>query len=197
MNHNLFAGSLRKLSAFSLALALVSIPIPARADNKLANFGAGAGTVIYLAAGIGLPLLRDNDPLFPDQNRGRNHALRALDAFLVSGIAAEGLKRVTRVPRPDTGEKDSFPSEHASTTFAVATMESAFHPREAPLWYLGAAAISDSRLAQGRHRIADVLAGAALGFATAKFELSSRRGLLISPFYDSGHSYGVMLSGKF
>ncbi|AIE85693.1 Membrane-associated phospholipid phosphatase [Fimbriimonas ginsengisoli Gsoil 348] len=161
----------------------------ARAQDSSSNFASGPGTYLFLAAGVGLPLLRDG-------SEGKNHFFRTADSGLSAVLLAEGLKRLTRVPRPDTGERDSFPSEHATAAFAVATMESDFHPREAPLWYAGATVISLSRLWEGRHRPLDVLGGAALGFATARLELSRNRGLLLTPWID-GRSAGMMLTAQF
>ena len=112
---------------------------------------------------------------------GRNHALRAADA-LGQCSAAEGLKGLVREKRPDSNAHDCFPSGHATAAFAVATVESELHPNQAPLWYLGARLISDSRVRLHRHTVGDVLAGAALGFGTARLELSQPRGLVLSPF---------------
>ena len=61
-------------------------------------------------------------------------------------------------------------------------MEGSLHPQQAPLWYLGAALISASRVRLHRHTVGDVVAGAALGFGVSRLELSQPRGLLLSPF---------------
>jgi membrane-associated phospholipid phosphatase len=111
-------------------------------------------------------------------------------------ILTEGLKRATDVKRPDSNSHDSFPSAHASAAFAVATMESQFHPREAALWYAGAAWIADSRLILNRHHIADVVAGVALGYLTARAELSSRNGWVLSPLI-GGKGVGAVASVRF
>ena len=65
-------------------------------------------------------------------------------------------------------------------------MEGSLHPKQAPLWYLGAAAISYSRVRLHRHTVGDVVAGAALGFGVSKLELSQPRGLILSPFITPG-----------
>jgi membrane-associated phospholipid phosphatase len=61
----------------------------------------------------------------------------------------------------------SFPSGHASTSFACATVLVAFAPRLAPLWAILACAVAYSRVYVGVHYPADVLAGAALGTLVA------------------------------
>ena len=88
------------------------------------------GTLAFLGAGVGLPLLIDG-------SRGGNHALRTGDALLTSALVSEGLKLATREQRPDGTSRDSFPSGHATAAFAVAAMESHYHRSAAPLWYLG------------------------------------------------------------
>ncbi len=75
-----------------------------------------------------------------------------------------------------------FPRGHATAAFAVATAESSFHPKQAPLWFLGATLISYSRVRLHRHTVGDVIAGAAVGYGVTRLELSAPRGLLLSPF---------------
>ena len=66
------------------------------------------------------------------------------------------------VPAPHTG---SFPSGHTTTSFACATVLSAFVPRAAPGFYALALAIGFSRIYVGVHWPLDVLGGAVLGVA--------------------------------
>ena len=71
------------------------------------------------------------------------------------------------VPEPTT---HSFPSGHATTSFACAATLAPFVPRRSvPVLYVLAAAIAYSRVYVGVHYPLDVLGGAALGllFATA------------------------------
>ncbi|HEX8552568.1 MAG TPA: phosphatase PAP2 family protein [Abditibacteriaceae bacterium] len=148
----------------------------AHADKGASRFASGAGTGAFLAAGVLLPLLRDGDV-------GKERSLRAADSLLTSTLVTEGLKRVVRADRPnDPNARDGFPSSHATAAFAVATMQAHYRPREAFLWYGGAALISASRVDLRQHRTRDVAAGAAIGYLTAKLELRSDRGLLLRPF---------------
>ena len=167
-----------------------ALTTPAHADapaRKIANFGSGTGNILFLAAGVGLPLLSDG-------HDGKNHALRALDALGTSVILSEGLKALVREKRPDSNAHDSFPSGHATAAFAVATVESSLHPGQAPLWYLGATLISYSRVRLHRHTVGDVLAGAALGAGMARVELAQPHGLLLSPFITSDGGMGLQMS---
>jgi undecaprenyl-diphosphatase len=66
----------------------------------------------------------------------------------------------TLVPLPHDA---SFPSGHASTSFAAATMLSFAFPKFAPPLLLLAAAVAFSRVYVGVHYPLDILGGAALG----------------------------------
>jgi undecaprenyl-diphosphatase len=95
-------------------------------------------------------------------------------ADLVSGLLknATGEERPAfRYPEPrallhvpNTG---SFPSGHAATSFACATVLSVFAPRLAPGFLVLAAAIGFSRVYVGVHYPLDVVGGAVVGVAIA------------------------------
>ena len=87
-----------------------------------------------------------------------------------------------RYPEPDTLVRTphdaSFPSGHAATSFAAATMLSFAFPRLTPLLVLLASVVAFSRVYVGVHYPLDVLGGAALGalVATAlRLLVTSRR----------------------
>jgi len=68
------------------------------------------------------------------------------------------------VPVPHDG---SFPSGHAATSFAAATVLTHAFPRFGPLLFLLAAAVAFSRVYVGVHYPLDVIGGAALGVLVA------------------------------
>lgn len=179
----LFCRKFVRAPVFASCLIVTSLSLSARVqadspDRNAAKFASGTGNILYLAAGVGLPLLTDGKD-------GKNHALRAADALGTSVLLAEGLKNIVREKRPDANSRDSFPSGHATAAFAVATVESQFHPKQAILWYAGATYISYSRVRLNRHYTQDVIAGAALGYFTTRLELSRPRGLILSPLIES------------
>ena len=173
---------------------LASGQTPAHAEtgsHKFWSFITDTGSIIYLVAGTAMPLATDG-------HDGKAHTLRTVDSLLVSVGLSEAMKGIFNEQRPDKSDHESFPSGHATAAFTVAAMESAFHPRQAALWYGGAALIGASRVALHRHYVHDVIMGALLGYGTARLELSQRRGLILAPFIPpTGNSLGLSLFGRF
>ena len=168
--------------------------VRADSSHSEAKFASGTGNLIYLAAGTLLPLLEDGKD-------GEQHTVRTADALLTSTIITEGLKNLTHERRPNGGDYKSFPSGHATAAFAVATMESHYHPNQALLWYTGATLIAASRVTLREHHTHDVIAGAAVGYLTSRWELRNKRGLLLFPLVhgeDQRHaSIGLALAKNF
>lgn len=177
--------------ALVLGAAIAPTPVSAEsADRKAAVFFSGTGNLLYLAVGTALPVLEDG-------RKGKDHALRILDAVTTSVLFSEGLKYSVREKRPDADTRDSFPSGHATAAVALATMESHFHPKQALFWYAGAGLICESRTRLGRHYPHDVIAGAALGYFTGRWALSRRRGLLFSPLIHPDGGVGLLATKAF
>jgi undecaprenyl-diphosphatase len=99
-------------------------------------------------------------------------------AVAVSDWASYGIKAIFDVERPSMRYAEpkplvhpphdaSFPSGHAATSFAAATVLSFARPRWAPAFYLLALAIGFSRVYVGVHYPLDILGGAVLGIGVA------------------------------
>ncbi len=99
-------------------------------------------------------------------------------AIALADWSSSGLKALFERPRPPLRYPEpktlvplphdaSFPSGHAATSFAAATMLSFTFPRFAPPLYVLAAAVAFSRVYVGVHYPLDVIGGAILGALVA------------------------------
>jgi undecaprenyl-diphosphatase len=99
-------------------------------------------------------------------------------AIVVADVLAMAIKPLVERPRPFVRYPEpatlvrhpldySFPSGHAATSFAAATMLTFAFPSLGPFFFLLAAAVAYSRVYVGVHYPLDVIAGAALGVLVA------------------------------
>lgn len=133
--------------------------------RALAKVVAHSGDAVFWLAGAAVAFLWGT-PL------GQEAALRLVGAILLSGLAAGGLKRLIRRPRPDgppdglypVHDRYGFPSGHAVRVAAIAAALGLLLPGWAALALaLWAAAVALSRVLLGAHYLLDVLMGALLG----------------------------------
>ncbi|NIO49271.1 MAG: phosphatase PAP2 family protein [Candidatus Aminicenantes bacterium] len=118
-----------------------------------------------------------------DNNSLRKTALLSLESWLTKGIIIRGLKSVVGRARPWTGESShsfhpfstksrfaSFPSGHASSAFAVATViaEQSKKAYIDILAYSLATLVAISRIHIDKHWASDILVGSAIGYFVAK-----------------------------
>ena len=117
-----------------------------------------------------------------------------IEAQLVAGVSTFALKHAIRRTRPD-GEPRSFPSGHASGTFAAATVvQRHFGLKGAIPAYTAAVLITGARMQANSHYPTDLIIGAAVGILSgrvATFELGPRR-VRLSPSATPG---GVAITG--
>ena len=114
-------------------------------------------------------------------------AMLALEGYVISGILTQALKYSINRERPD-GTSRSFPSGHASSTFAVATaIAMVYHESKIipPLMYSLATLASVARMVQDKHWASDIWIGAAMGFffsrTIVKLHYKSRNRLTMVP----------------
>jgi membrane-associated phospholipid phosphatase len=92
-----------------------------------------------------------------------------LSAQIVAQALTQALKFSTRRERPDGSNNHSFPSGHASATFATATvLQRHLGWRAAVPTYTLATYVAMSRLQENRHFLSDVAFGAALGVVAGR-----------------------------
>jgi len=146
-----------------------------RGVMEAASFlGKGWYPTIVSACILGFGLLLAN-------RRLREAGELALYALAASGIIVQVLKHLVGRPRlrlVDQGITqwapllsggwhgyDSFPSGHATSSFAVAAVFGRFFPRGRVFFHSAAAFIALSRLSVGAHSLSDVVGGTFLGLA--------------------------------
>jgi len=113
----------------------------------------------------------------------------AVESFALTGLETAVMKSLVGRPRPNDGTPDSFPSGHASFSFAASTflarsIWATEDPEKSSVWtdaagwacYLPAAWVGINRIETGRHFPSDVTAGAALGILTTNLVWNAHYG---------------------
>jgi membrane-associated phospholipid phosphatase len=142
-----------------------------------------SGRVSQLGAGYSLAGL-SGGTLLIGKMTGNRHAQEtgwlALNALAHTQVVVAAVKQMTNRERPLMNDGaggfweggDSFPSGHAASSFAVATVF-AYEYRDkiaVPITAYGlAAAISASRMSARRHWVSDIVVGASTGFIIGRF----------------------------
>jgi membrane-associated phospholipid phosphatase len=120
-------------------------------DDGLPTLGSG-----LLAQGLSL------------EGRHDRTLLKGAEAAAATAVITDLLKRTVREPRPNGGDRASFPSGHTSFAFAMATVLADGQPKLGPYWYVLAAGVGWSRVDLRKHHGWDVIAGALLGHFIAR-----------------------------
>lgn len=101
-----------------------------------------------------------------DKNSGKGNAMIMVKSTAYAALLTTVLKNTIRQRRPGNGARNSFPSGHATTAFAFASVVGSLHE-----WYYGipayalAGLVGYQRLNSGVHFLHDVIAGASIGIA--------------------------------
>jgi membrane-associated phospholipid phosphatase len=104
-----------------------------------------------------------------DQPRVSHVGMDLIQSLLISEGLAQTLKYATKRERPDHSSRKSFPSGHASDTFAFATaLERHLGWRYAVPAYAFSSYVAISRLPANRHWFSDVVFGAAVGIVAGR-----------------------------
>jgi membrane-associated phospholipid phosphatase len=121
---------------------------------------ASAALGLYVAGRFWLPPAPDGR-----RNKAAHVGLDLLRSTLLTSTLTYGIKETVRRDRP-TGDCCSFPSGHASLTFATAAvLERHFGYRASWPMFAIAGYVAASRLTENQHYLSDVLFGSAFGMA--------------------------------
>jgi len=122
----------------------------------------GVAVGLYVIGRYAAPAAKDA----PRTNRLSHLGFDMVRGIILSQAFTQGLKYVVRRDRP-TGECCAFPSGHAATAFATASiLERHLGYRGAWPTVVGASYVALSRITDNRHFLSDVVFGSALGIAT-------------------------------
>ena len=171
------------------AIASISLPSPASA---LSHHGWSQAGSIARDGLVGLAL---GLPVVEGDWRGAEQAGFSMSAAFIS---TEGLKYAIPEQRPDGSDNKSFPSGHASVSFAAAaTLEKRFGWQVGLPAHIVAAFVGLSRVEAKKHFVGDVLVGAAIGEASG-WLLTSRRSDRVHwlPWGDA-HGGGATMAFRF
>ncbi len=101
-------------------------------------------------------------------------------------LATVALKYTVREQRPDTQERDSFPSGHTASAFSGASFIYLRYGRQyAVVPYIAAICTGYSRIKVNRHHPMDVYAGAALGMLSSWYFVSRYENVEIAPIFEN------------
>lgn len=144
-----------------LRLLLLSLLFSLRLQAQIVDDGL---QYVPLAAAVGLDFcgIEARHPL-------RERICLAATAYTALTATAGGLKIIVSERRPDDSDNRSFPSGHAARAFAGAELvRSEYGMKWGAAAYAVATTVGVLRIAGDHHYVHDVLAGAAIGFASAR-----------------------------
>ena len=153
-----------------------------------------------------------------DDSKMRKTVLLTVESVVLTGVFVQALKYSTQRHRPYTGDgphawdglglhgsnsKFSFPSGHASTDFAIASVIASEYDNfiVPPLAYTIATITALNRISHNDHWSTDVFVGSAIGYLVGKTIVASHRNgkesdLSLSPIINGGE-LGMALTYRF
>jgi len=132
---------------------------------------------------VAIPATAYGASLYLGDKDGQIQFYKSYGATLAATYA---LKYTVREKRPDSNNRDSFPSGHTSSAFAGASfIQMRYGIKYAILPYIAAAYTGYSRVKANRHHPVDVFAGAALGILSSWYFVTPYKNLQITPIVDN------------
>lgn len=171
-----------------LPLALALTPAPAAASDKGWDDAGTIARDALVVAAFGVHAVQGD----------WDGTLQAGGSIGATVLITAGMKEAFPSRRPDGSDNKSFPSGHTSTSFAAAaTLHNRYGWQAGLPAYVVASFVGLSRVEARKHRVGDVLVGAAIGTATG--HLITHRAndrVQIFPWGDT-KSAGVAMSMRF
>lgn len=177
----------RVLPPIATAAILFATPASARDTHGWDDAGSAVRDALVLAA-LGMPAAQGD----------WDGTLQAGGSMAAAELSATALKRIFPERRPDGSSRRSFPSGHASISFAAAaTLQNRYGWKVGVPAQLAASFVAVSRVEARKHHWYDVAAGAAVGEA-AGFLITSKRDVRIRvlPWGDA-HGGGATVAARF
>lgn len=170
------------------AAVLLSCPAPAMAAPKDWDRASDIARASLAAAALGVPAIEG------DWEGGKQAALSIGGAFAVT----KGLKWAIDEERPNGSGDDSFPSGHASTSFAsAATLHRRYGWEVGIPAHLAATFVAVARVKADKHFAHDVIIGAAIGEASGWiFTTPANENVQWMPWGDSKGG-GIAVAARF
>ena len=117
-------------------------------------------------------------------------------SYSASMITTYILKYTVKEKRPDSNNRDSFPSGHTSSAFAGASfVHMRYGLKQAIIPYLAAIFTAYSRVDANKHHPIDVVAGAAIGILSNYYFVTPYKNLNVTPLYENNFK-GLSLNYK-
>ena len=181
-------------------------PLKTGIANSIESLGLGRYNTIGLASTALFAYLTKNKKL-------QKTALLWSGSLLVNSVVTDGLKKTFQRHRPSTGDpynvfdwangpkvNESFPSANTSNAFTTATVFATMYKDKKwvpPLAYGLATLVGFSRIYNNGHWASDVMAGAAVGFLSAKgviglYKIASKRYILVIPQIGQKSSFSLI-----
>ncbi|HTK58423.1 MAG TPA: phosphatase PAP2 family protein [Sphingomicrobium sp.] len=174
--------------AIAAALASFTLATPAHADSSDWARASDIGYGVLVGTAIGVPLLEGDE----------SDSLRAAGSVGAAFAVTEILKRTVKEERPDHSDNRSFPSGHASQSFAAAASMYKHYGWQVGLPAHGLAVfVAVARVKADKHFVHDVIAGAAIG-ETSGWLIARRKNDKVQwlPWGDA-HGGGMTVAVKF
>jgi membrane-associated phospholipid phosphatase len=132
---------------------------------------------------IAIPATAYGTSLYLNDKEGQMQFYKSFGSTMAATYV---LKYAVREKRPDSNNKDSFPSGHTSSAFAGASfIQQRYGWKYSIAPYLAAIYTGYSRVHSNRHHPVDIYAGAAIGILSSWYFVTPYKNLQVTPIIDT------------